>query len=67
MEYDSLFEWIPYFIEDPIALPVEAEMLTDDIAYMKISTFSGDYNLMAQVYEALYPAADRCRHPAPDH
>ncbi|MFN2144997.1 MAG: S41 family peptidase [Anaerolineales bacterium] len=52
VDYDSLFEWIPYYIEDPISLPVEAEMLTDDIAYMKISTFSDDYNLMAQVYEA---------------
>ncbi len=51
MEYDSLFEWIPYFTEDPIALPVEARVLNDDIAYMKISTFSDDLNLMAQTYE----------------
>jgi C-terminal processing protease CtpA/Prc len=51
VDYDSLFEWIPYFIEDPIALPVEAEVLEDGIAYMKIGTFSGDYNLMAQVFE----------------
>jgi C-terminal processing protease CtpA/Prc len=51
VEYDSLFDWIPYFTEDPIALPVEAKVLDSNIAYMKISTFSDDLNLMAQVYE----------------
>ena len=51
VDYDSLFEWIPYFIEDPVALPVEAELLDGGIGYLKINTFSGDYNLMAQVYE----------------
>jgi C-terminal processing protease CtpA/Prc len=50
-EYDSLFQWIPYFFEDPIQLPVEAEVLDGNIGYMKISTFSDDVNLMAQVYE----------------
>jgi carboxyl-terminal processing protease len=52
VEYESLFEWIPYFTEDPIALPVEAEVLDGNLAYMKISTFSDDLNLMAQVYES---------------
>jgi C-terminal processing protease CtpA/Prc len=51
VDYDSLFEWIPTFREDPITLPIEAELINDDIAYMKIKTFSDDYNLMAQVYE----------------
>ncbi len=51
VEYDSLFAWIPYFVEDPLALPIEAEELEDGIAYLKINTFSGDYNLMAQVFE----------------
>ncbi len=51
VEYDSLFQWIPFFVEDPIQLPVEAEILDGDIGYMKISTFSDDLNLMAQVYE----------------
>ncbi|MCB2178796.1 PDZ domain-containing protein [bacterium] len=51
VEYDSLFEWIPYFEEDPVQLPVQAEMLDGNIAYLKISTFSDDYNLMAQTYQ----------------
>ncbi len=51
VEYDSLFDAIPYYVEDPITLPVEAEVLPGNIGYMKISTFSDDYNLMAQVFE----------------
>ena len=51
VEYDSLFAWIPYFIEDPLALPIEAMVLENEIGYLKINTFSGDYNLMAQVFE----------------
>ena len=51
VDYDSLFEWIPTFREDPITLPVEAEIINGEIAYMKIKTFSDDYNLMAQIYE----------------
>ncbi|HKJ27362.1 MAG TPA: S41 family peptidase [Anaerolineales bacterium] len=50
-DYESIFDAIPYFFEDPIALPVEAEILPSGIGYIKISTFSDDYNLMAQVYE----------------
>jgi len=51
VEFDSLFEWIPYLTDDPIALPVEAEILDNGIAYMKINSFSDDTNLTAQVYE----------------
>ncbi len=51
VDYESIFDAIPYFNEDPIALPVEAQVLEDGIGYMKIGTFSDDYNLMAQVFE----------------
>jgi len=51
IEFDSLFEWLPYLTEDPISLPVTAEILDKNIAYMKINSFSGDTNLMAQTYE----------------
>jgi carboxyl-terminal processing protease len=51
VEYDSLLEWIPWFTEDPVSLPVEAKLLDNNIAYMKIGTFADDQNLTAQVYE----------------
>lgn len=51
VDYDSLFEWIPTFYEDPVTLPIEAQVINGDIGYIKIKTFSDDYNLMAQVYE----------------
>ena len=51
IDYDSIFDAIPYYYDDPIELPIEAEILDNGIGYMKINTFSDDYNLMAQVYE----------------
>ncbi len=51
IEFDSLFEWLPYLTEDPISLPITAEILDNGIAYMKINSFSGDTNLMAQTFE----------------
>ncbi|HIE56684.1 MAG TPA: peptidase S41, partial [Anaerolineales bacterium] len=52
VEYDSLFAWIPSFAEDELALPIEAEVLDGSgLGYLKINTFSDDYNLMAQLWD----------------
>ncbi|MFH1634963.1 MAG: S41 family peptidase [Chloroflexota bacterium] len=52
VEYDSLFEWIPSFAEDEFALPVEAEVLDESgLGYLRITTFSDDYNLEAQLWD----------------
>ena len=48
---DSYFDTDWYFHADPIALPVEAKTLPEDVVYINISTFSDDYNLMAQTWE----------------
>ena len=52
VEYDSLFDSIPNLTLDELALPVEAEVFDDsNLGYIRISTFSDDYNLMARLYE----------------
>jgi C-terminal processing protease CtpA/Prc len=52
IEYDSLFASIPSFSFDELALPIEAEILDDSgVGYIRISTFSDDYNLMAELWE----------------
>jgi C-terminal processing protease CtpA/Prc len=52
VEYDSLFQWIPSLSEDELALPLEAEVLDGSgVGYIKINTFSDDYNLMAQLWD----------------
>ena len=52
VEYDSLFAWIPTFARDELALPIEAEVLDDSgLGYIRINTFSDDYNLMAQLWD----------------
>lgn len=52
VEYDSLFASIPSFNFDELALPIEAEILDDSgVGYIRISTFSDDYNLMAELWE----------------
>lgn len=50
-EYDSLFDAIPYFNEEALSLPIETRDLGDNLGYIKINTFSDDYNLMAQVWD----------------
>lgn len=51
-EYDSLFLTMPSFQQDELALPLEGEVLDESgLGYIKIATFSDDYNLMAQLWE----------------
>lgn len=51
-EYDSVFLLLPAFQEDPLALPIEGHVLQDSgIGYLRISTFSDDYQLMARLWE----------------
>jgi C-terminal processing protease CtpA/Prc len=52
IEYDSLFESIPAFTLDEMGLPLEAEILDESgLGYIRINTFSDDYNLMARLWE----------------
>jgi len=52
VEYDSMFNWIPSFAGDELALPIEADILDNSgLGYIKINTFSDDYNLMAQLWD----------------
>ncbi len=52
VEYDSLFLTLPGFNEDELSLPLEASVLDDSgLGYIRITTFSGDYNLMARLWE----------------
>jgi C-terminal processing protease CtpA/Prc len=52
VEYDSLFASIPSFAFDELALPLEGEILDGSgLGYIQITTFSDDYNLMAQVWD----------------
>ena len=52
VEYQSIFETIPSFNTDPLSLPVESYTLNDEtIGYIRVSTFSDDYHLMAQLWE----------------
>ena len=54
VEYDSLFTWIPSLSGDELALPIEAEVLDESgLGYIKINTFSDDYNLMAQLWDRI--------------
>ena len=51
-EYDSLFLVLPGFDEDVMALPVQGEMLPESgLGYVRISTFSDDYHIMAQLWD----------------
>ncbi len=53
VEYDSLFLALPGFTEDELSLPLEASVLDDSgLGYIRITTFSGDYNLMARLWES---------------
>ncbi|MCD6402088.1 MAG: hypothetical protein J7L73_09195 [Anaerolineales bacterium] len=52
IEYDSLFAAIPTLSEDRLALPIEGKILEEDnLGYIKINSFSEDYNLTAQLWD----------------
>ena len=52
VEYDSLFNWIPSFIVDEISPPIVGEVLEPSgFGYIRINTFSADYNLTAQLWD----------------
>ncbi|NIM96317.1 MAG: peptidase S41 [Anaerolineales bacterium] len=52
IEYDSLFAAFSFFNFDPIELPLEAEMIAgENLGYIRITTFSDDYHLLAQLWE----------------
>lgn len=51
IELDSYFDSVGYYAVDPVALPIEAQTLDNGITYINISTFSDDYNLMAQTWD----------------
>ena len=51
-EYDSLFELIPVFQKDVLALPIEGYLLPDTLlGYLRVNTFSDDYNLLASSWD----------------
>lgn len=52
IEYDSLFAALPYLNQDELALPIEAEIENNSgLGYIRINSFSDDYNLMARLWE----------------
>lgn len=52
VEYDSLFRTIPSFSMDEIEMPLVGEVLDDSgLGYIRINTFSDDYNLMASQWD----------------
>ena len=51
-EYDSLIAAMPSFNLDPLELPIVGEVLEDvGLGYIRITTFSDDYNLLARTWE----------------
>ena len=51
VDYDSLFEWIPSLQVDQLSPPVVGEILEPSgLGYIRINTFSDDYNLTAQLW-----------------
>ncbi|MCD4671720.1 MAG: PDZ domain-containing protein [Anaerolineaceae bacterium] len=52
VEYESLYEALGYNSQDEMELPIEASVLDDSgLGYIRINTFSDDYNLMARLWE----------------
>jgi C-terminal processing protease CtpA/Prc len=52
VEYDSLFASMAVFNQDEMELPVSGRMLVEaPLGYIRLSTFSDDYNLMARLWE----------------
>ncbi len=52
LDYDSLFAALPELNQDVLRPPIEIWTLQDSgLAYIRINTFSDDYNLMARLWE----------------
>lgn len=51
IELDSYFDTFWFYNADPVSLPIEAVTLPGGVVYINITTFSEDYNLMAQTWE----------------
>jgi len=52
VEYDSLFATLYYFNFDLIELPIVGEVFEDvGLGYIRVTTFSDDYNLLARLWE----------------
>jgi len=52
VEYDSLFKILPGYDQDPLALPIEGNILDESgLGYIRINTFQDDYNLLARLWE----------------
>jgi len=52
VEYDSLFAADPRFASNEMELPVEGKVLPGSgLGYIRVDTFSGDYNLMAHLWD----------------
>lgn len=52
IEYDSLFKSIPSLNEDELVLSIQGEVMDEfGLGYIRITTFSDDYNLMARLWE----------------
>ncbi len=51
VDYDSLFAALPEFSLDELSPPIEAKVLDDSgLGYIRITTFSDDYNLLASLW-----------------
>jgi hypothetical protein len=54
VEYESIFETIPVLNYDELSLPIEGSVLDDSgLGYVRITTFSEDYNMMARLWESI--------------
>ncbi len=52
IDYESLFEAMSILNLDELILPLQGEVLDQyGLGYIQITTFSGDYNLMARLWE----------------
>ena len=52
VEYESLFRTIPALNRDELSLPIEGNILNDSgLGYIRITTFSDDYNLLARLWD----------------
>jgi C-terminal processing protease CtpA/Prc len=58
VEYASLFAGIPSLNRDEMLIPIEGQVLdSSGLGYIRINTFSEDYNLMAQLWDHYLNAA----------